>query len=299
MTLRFPPVAALSALLLSSLLSACSKPAQADVPASTPADAVAVARGRVDVEGGLLMIASSRDGAVVAVPVGDGDRVKQGDVLVQLDARQAELAIAAADAELDQSRAQAHVLAVRLPALEQQSKRLTAAAVDGAATGQSADDARNAVISLKAELAAAQSGIGVATQHLAAARYEREQGSIRAPLAGHIVARNVQVGDRLAAQTGKALFRLLPDRPLIVRAELGEAFVDAVRPGMHATVIADAHPETSLPAHVVRIGQVFGASGRSDDPQQSPDARVVECVLAIDDGSLRIGQQVLVRIRRQ
>ena len=293
------PFGLLFVLLCPALLSGCSKPALADVPAAMHSDAVAVARGRVDVEGGLLAISAGRDGTAITVKACDGDRVKLGDVLVQLDARQADLVVVAAQAELDQSRAQAHVLAVRLPSLEQQSKRLTAAAGDGVATGQSADDARNAVVVLQAELAAAQSGIGIASQHLAAAQFERDQTSIRAPLAGRIVARNVQIGERIATQSGKELFRVLPDRPLIVRAELGEAFVDAVRPGMHAEVIADANPAMSLSAHVLRIGQVFGAAGRSDDPQQSPDARVVECVLALDSGSLRIGQQVLVRIHRE
>ena len=298
MTMRLLPVGALLALWIVFGLTGCSKPALADVSASKASDAVAVARGRVDVEGGLLAISASHDGTATAVNASDGDRVKQGDVLVQLDVRSADLAIAAAQAELAQSRAQAHVLAVRLPSLELQAKRLTAAAGEGVATGQSADDARNAASVLKAELAAAQSGIDIATQRLAAARFERDQSSIRAPLGGRIVARNVQVGDRLAAQSGKELFRLLPDRPLIVRAELGETFVDRVHPGLRAEVIADSNPGTSLSAHVLRIGQVFGAAGRSDDPQQSPDARVVECVLALDNGSLRIGQQVLVRIHR-
>ena len=168
-----------------------------------------------------------------------------------------------------------------------------------AATDQSADDARNAIVVLQAELAAAQAATGIARQHLDAAQFGRDQMSIRAPLAGRIVAFNVQVGDRIAAQSGKELFRLLPQRPLIVRAELGEAFVDAVHPGMRADVLADANPGSPLAAHVLRVGQVFGIAQRSDDPQQSPDARVVECVLALDSGSLRIGQQVLVRVHRQ
>ncbi len=285
--------------LLSFALCACSKPANADLPKTTTSDAAAVARGRVDVEGGLLAISASRDGTVVAVNATDGDNVTAGEVLAQLDPRPAELAVVSAQAELEQSRAQAKTIAVKLPALAQQSKRLAAAAGDGAATGQAADDARNAVAVVKAELDAAQSGISIARQHLAAAQFEREQMAIRAPVAGRIIAREVQVGDRIAAQSGKELFRILPDRPLIVRAELGEAFVDAVRPGMRADVIPDASPGVSLSAHVLRVGQVFGAARRSDDPQQSPDARVVDCVLALDSGSLRIGQQVLVRIHRQ
>jgi RND family efflux transporter MFP subunit len=281
------------------VLAACGKPASADLPASKPVNSAAVARGRVDVEGGLLTITAPRDGVVVAMHAGDGDRVKAGDVLLRLDPRAADLAAAAAQAELEQARAQAGVAAAKLPSLTEQSKRLTAAAGDGAATGQAADDARSALAVAQAEFAGAQSAVAIARQHLAAAQFEREQMDLRAPIAGSVVAHDVQVGDRVAASSGKELVRLLPDRPLIVRAELGEAFVDVVRPGMRAEVIPDANPGTTLSAHVLRIGQVFGAAKRSDDPQQAPDARVVDCVLALDGGSLRIGQQVLVRIPRQ
>lgn len=300
MNKRFLSSSSAITMFLVLCLTACSHSNDVGMATAKPAkDSGAVARGRVDVEGGLLAISTSRDGTVVAVNASGGDRVRQGDVLVQLDPRPADLVVAAAQAELSQSRAQAQVLAAHLLPLALQSKRLTAAASDGAATGQAADDARSALAVLKAEEAAAHSSVGIAQQHLAAAQFEREQLSIRAPLAGDIVARNVQIGDRVSLQSGKELFRLLPLRPLIVRAELGEAFVDMVRPGMRAEVIADATPGRSLAAHVVRIGQVFGAAGRSDDPQQSPDARVVECVLALDSGSLRIGQQVLVRIHSQ
>ena len=284
---------------VASAVSACGNPASADLPAAKTSDSMAVARGRVDVEGGLLSITTPRDGVIVAANAGDGDRVKAGDVLLRLDPRAADLAVTAAQAELEQARAQASVVAAKLPTLVEQSKRLTAAAGDGAATGQAADEARSALAVARAELTGAQSAVAIAHQHLAAAQFEREQMDIRAPIAGSVVAHDVQVGDRVAAQSGKELVRLLPDRPLIVRAELGEAFVDVVRPGMHAEVIPDANPGTSLSAHVLRIGQVFGAAKRSDDPQQAPDARVVDCVLALDSGSLRIGQQVLVRVRRQ
>lgn len=284
---------------LSLGLIACSKPANADLQTPAPSSATAVARGRVDIEGGLLAISANRDGIVIAVNANEGDRVKAGDLLIQLNPRMADQAVASAAAELEQSRAQAKIVAVKLPALAQQSRRLTAAAGDGAATGQASDDARNAVAVLRAESETAQFGVAIARQRLIAAQFEREQTGIRTPVAGRIVARDVQVGNRIVAQSGKELFRVLPDRPLIVRAELGEAFVDAVRPGMHAEVIPDANPGVTLKAHVLRIGEVFGAAGRSDDPQQSPDARVVDCVLALDSGSLRIGQQVLVRIPRQ
>ncbi|MBS0193940.1 MAG: HlyD family efflux transporter periplasmic adaptor subunit [Proteobacteria bacterium] len=285
-------------------LGACAKPvsdaAVSDAaPTAKPADMVAVARGRVDVEGGLLTLGAPRDGVVLEVNAKDGDHVKTGDTLLKLDPRAADLAVAAAKAEIDQEQAQAAVAAAKLPSLTAQAKRLSAAAHDGAATGQADTEARGALAVAQAEADSAIAAVEVARQHLAAAQYEREQMTLRAPVTGSVVARDVQAGERVTVASGKDLFRLLPDRPLLIHAELGEAFVNAVRPGMHAQVIPDADSRTVLEARVLRVGQVFGVARRSDDPQQSPDARVVDCVLALDGSSLRIGQQVLVRIPRQ
>ncbi len=289
-----------AALLILTALGACSAPEPA--PAARRTDqvgAIAVARGRVDVEGGLLIIGASRDGTVREVLVEDGQRVLKDQILARLDERAAALAVASARAEQDQARAQFDVLSARLKASRQQAQRTGAAAREGVATGQAAMDASGALAVQVAEQAAAKAGIEIAHQRVLAAELERAQLDIRAPLAGTIIDRSVRVGDRIAVQSGRELFRLLPEQPLIVRAELGEDFVDRVHAGMRAEIIPDADPQHPLPAHVLRVGAVFGLSQRRDDPQQSPDARVVDCVLAIDAGSLRIGQQVLVRIRRQ
>ncbi|MBS0212811.1 MAG: HlyD family efflux transporter periplasmic adaptor subunit [Proteobacteria bacterium] len=296
------PIAAATAIAVFTLaIGACGNASRDDGAAAKPAEraALAVARGRVDVEGGLLDLTAPRDGVVVAVDAKAGERVSAGEAILKLDPRAADLAVAAAEAELAQAKAQAGVSAARLPALAQQARRLAAAAHDGAGTGQAADEASSALDVAKAESGSAQAAVAVAGQHLAAARFEREQSTLLATAAGSVVARDVQVGDRVSASSGKVLFQILPDRPLIIHAELGEAFVDAVRPGMRAQVIPDANPARTLDARVLRIGQVFGVARRSDDPQQAPDARVVDCVLALDGGSLRIGQQVLVRIPRQ
>ncbi|MEN6539412.1 MAG: HlyD family efflux transporter periplasmic adaptor subunit, partial [Mizugakiibacter sp.] len=134
---------------------------------------------------------------------------------------------------------------------------------------------------------------------LAAARAALALRTLRAPVAGRIARRAVQPGATVSAQSAQALFELLPDRPRIVRAELNEAFVAAVHPGMRAEVTVDGDDPraTVVPAQVLRVGLVFGPSRLADDAAQDSDARAVDCVLALQrDPGLRIGQRVLVRI---
>src|SRR5512147_761862 len=81
-------------------LAACSKPAP-NAPQSIAAAApqfAAIARGRVDVEGGLVRVLAPRDGVIAELPVKAGDAVKQGDVIAAIDAHQAELAAGVARA---------------------------------------------------------------------------------------------------------------------------------------------------------------------------------------------------------
>jgi multidrug resistance efflux pump len=136
----------------------------------------------------------------------------------------------------------------------------------------------------------------VFARRLALNDYEVDQHTVRAPLDGWIVRRDAKPGDGVSTLNVTPLFLFAPEAPRIVRAELDERFVDDVRPGMPAEVVLDANPEKRFRGKVLRLGQVFGAAQPSGDPSEPTDARVVECVVALDDQSLRIGQRVLVRV---
>lgn len=292
----FPP---LLVALLAAALAACSEGAH-DKPAAVAAPGawLAIARGQVDVEGGLVRVVAARDGRVEEVRVEEGDTVRQGDVLVLLDQRQARSGVGIAQASLVQAQAQVDVLRARLGPAQVQSGRIAEAAMADAVTGQSADDAATSLAVLKAELGAAEAAVSLARAHVDAAKVELDAQSVRAPAGGRIVRRSVHVGDALSAQAAAELFQLLPDRPRIVRAELNEAYVDLVKPGMQAEVVRDSDQGTAIPARVLRVGEVFGASRLTDDPVERAGAHDVECVLQLEGSDFRIGQRVLVRFKR-
>lgn len=293
--LRLPCFAA-CALAAALSLAACSKGA---APAATTAAAspyAAVARGRVDIEGGLLTLNMSREGILASVAVHEGDTVKQGQLLAALDTRPAQLAVDSAQAQLEQAQAQLKLLAVKQGAAKLRAQRLSAAAAAGAGDGQSADDAREASAQLDAEQAADQAAADMAAQKLAEAKYELAQRSLRAPFDATVVHVATQPG--ASVSSSDTLFTLLPDKPRIVRAELNESFVNTVHPGMRAEVVANDDTENGKwNAHVLRIGQVYGPATLENDPQTRANARTVECVLAFDlpEQQLRIGQRVIVR----
>ena len=286
------------ALLAVSLLAACSHDnTSAAVNAAAPSY-LAVARGRVDIEGGLLRLNMPSEGVVDAVAAHEGDHVQKGQVLAQLSTESAQLAISAAQSEQQQARAQIDSLNLRINAAKSHVQRLREAAQAGAGDMQSADDAQETLQQMQGELDNAHAAATMAAQKIDGARYQLSLRSLRAPIGGQIVQRMVQPGASVSPSSGP-IFVLLPDEPRIVRAELNESFVDVVHDGMQAEVIDDSGSGMApLKAHVLRIGEVFGASTLEDDPQVRANTRSVECVLVFDQAvpaTLRIGQRVMVR----
>lgn len=293
---RIRPYFAVTSLAL--VLSACSH--SGSEPSVTGqsmpvARYVAIARGKVDVEGGLIHVMAARDGVIAELHGAPGSDVKAGDVLVTLDASQARLDAAIAKAELDQANTHLSALNTRLPDLQKRAERAAQAAQAGAATQQSADDARQALNELKAAIAEARAGCEVASQKLKQADHEVNVRTLRAPVDAHVVSRDAHKGDVVSAQSGQALFTLLPDAPLIVRAELNEGFVDKVSPGMSAEVVPDVGNEKPYKATVERVGRVFGRSKLVEDPSEASDTRDVDCILKLQQPGLLVGQRVQVR----
>ncbi|HEX7128475.1 MAG TPA: efflux RND transporter periplasmic adaptor subunit [Rhodanobacteraceae bacterium] len=302
-----PAFGTMMALLVLPAIPGCTssgRPASANDTAAGAAQSqyVAIARGRVDVEGGLARVVAQRDGVVSAVDVQQGDAVKAGQALAQLDPRAAKIELDTARAQVEQARAQLAQLEVKLKEAKQRAPRIAEAAKAGAASGDAADEARNEVASLHAQADAAKAALDAAQQHVAAAQLDVEARTLRAPVAGRIVQRDAQIGQAVSAQSGAALFTILPDRPRIVRAEVDADDADKIKPGMRAQVVRDTGDGPVYPARVLRVGEVLGASTLTEDPLARAASREVECVLQLEPAGsvppLRIGQRVLVRFPR-
>ncbi|EIM04309.1 HlyD family efflux transporter periplasmic adaptor subunit [Rhodanobacter denitrificans] len=282
-------------LLTPWLLVACSR--HADPVATPPAPAyAAVARGRIDVEGGLLRLGAPGDGRLVEIDAHEGEQVRRGQVLAVLETEPARIALASAQAELDQARAQLALVEARLAGAKQHAHRLAAAARAGAGDGQSADDAQGAAVELAAQRTAMRASVALAEQKRAAARFELAQRTLKAPIDADVVRVTAQAGASVSMQPG-ALFVLLPRTPRIVRADLSEAYAGKVTVGMPALVRVEGQSDAAAwPAHVLRTGSIVGPSSLEDDPQLRANSRTVECVLVLDTAPPpRVGQRVLVQ----
>lgn len=136
-----------------------------------------------------VTVLTRRAGIVRSVRANRGDRVRQGDVLCELENDDLKIALDLARIEADKARA----------AFERSLELISEGAV-------SEDNHESAEFDLRS-----------AEREVEMAAYELEKSFVRAPFDGVVSARNVEVGQVLAEEDVRPLFRVTALRPLLAR----------------------------------------------------------------------------------
>ncbi|UOO80788.1 HlyD family efflux transporter periplasmic adaptor subunit [Uruburuella testudinis] len=238
------------------------------------------------VAGHLVQITPQIAGTVRKVAVDDTDIVKKGDVLVSLDDSDFQLAYERAQNDLIQairqnkqqtavsSQARAQVLARKadLATAQADLRRRESLAGTDAISGEELSHARAAVVQAQAALRAveaeetsAQAALGnniplrqqpavqSAVSRIKDAWLNLQRTQIRAPIAGQVAKRNIQVGQRTAP--GTPMMAVVPLQNLWVDANFKEVQLRKMRIGQPVEMTADLYG-----GKVVYHGRVMGLS---------------------------------------
>lgn len=222
-------------------------------------------------------------GVVVRIPVAEGQTVKAGDLLVELDAvelqaneRQAALAMVQAQDRLRQLRE------VQAPVAEQNLRQAQVTLENARSTlrrnqdlfvknfisDAALDDSRKAVDLADAQMRSAQNQFdtagtqgsdtalaqaSVAQTHasLQAARARTGYAQVRSPRDGTLIARNVEVGD--VVQPGKVLMTLSPTGQTQLIVDIDEKNLHFLALGQKALASADAFAQQRFSAELTYI----------------------------------------------
>jgi len=278
---------------------AADKKAAEAAKKAPPSPYAAIANGKADVEGGIISIAARTAGVVRSVYVQEGDRVTAGQVLARQEDDQQRLSVQRAAAEVRQAAAQLDATLVEIRTAEREYDRLQRLSASNFVAGQRLDQARDAIATAKAKLAAQQAAVGTARARLGESQYNLELTIIRAPMSGVVVRRYANPGAGASTLNVSNMFDLEPDAPRIVRAEIVEAAIPTVAVGQEVEISPEADPAKVYVGRVLRRAALFGARRlQSDDPSERTDERVVEVVVTADGAPLLIGQRVLVKFMK-
>jgi HlyD family secretion protein len=200
-------------------------------------------------------------GIVESVAVDDNDRVRAGQVLATLntDKLRAQLAQsrasrAAADARLQQARASLADAERELARLEDMYKR----SQGQLPARRDIDQARTAVERAQGDVASAAAGVTQAAAAVSALQIDLGKATIRSPIDGIVLDRQVDPGQTVAAsfQT-PTLFTLARDlNQMRLSVGVDEADIGTVSAGQTATFTVDAYPDRRFTSAVVQIGSL-------------------------------------------
>ena len=234
-------------------------------------------------------VGSTVTGRVQEVLVMEGAQVAAGEVLVRLDGR--ELQAALAQAEANERQAQARLDGLRSTgrlsaqaSVAQAESVLVAARADlqrtqglvaqGFLSQSRLDEARRALAVAQAQLdaaraqrdanaetgadvAQAQAQLALATAARRSAQVRLQETEIAAPAQARVLSRSVEPGQ--IVQPGRALLTLALSGPLQLVAQVDERYLEQLAPGQPANVLADAFPTLVFKAQVLSIAPLVDA----------------------------------------
>ncbi|MEZ4457224.1 MAG: efflux RND transporter periplasmic adaptor subunit [Gemmatimonadales bacterium] len=210
---------------------------------------------------GVATLKSETTGPITAVNIRPGSRVTKGQVLVQVDTRELDLAVQQAEAALEDSKL----------------KLLDNIVGDSIVTGKPVTGERLRSAEIRA-------GLDRAKAELEKARLQRERASITAPFDGVVDDVKVALGERLSQ--GQEIGKIVDLRNLRVEAAVLEHDLPFIKVGGEATVTAAAVPDEPIRGRVAAILPLVDSATRAG----------TAVIRAPGNGNLRPGMYADVRL---
>jgi multidrug efflux pump subunit AcrA (membrane-fusion protein) len=271
-------------------------------PPRSPFATTVAASGIIEAAHENVRIGPPAAGLVTKVFVAVGDRVREGDPLLQLDDRDLRAQLVAREAAIPPAQAQMEEQTYRIGDLETQLKRLKSVRDSRAVSD---DDVKRTWYA--AEMAKrAMSRFEAALKQVIAQRDETrlllDRLTVRAPRAGTILQVNIRAGEFALTIGATEPLMLLGDlQQLQVRAEVDEVNAPLVAPQRPAVAYLKGHTAQAIPLTFVRIEPyIVPKKSLTGDNNERVDTRVLQLIYRFDRPAFPVyaGQQVDVFIER-
>ncbi|MEO0545984.1 MAG: efflux RND transporter periplasmic adaptor subunit [Pseudomonadota bacterium] len=238
-------------------------------------------------------IVTSRDGAVAsrvagnvdAVHVLAGSRVKQGDLLAELNGELSGIVIAQAEAQIAEALASIATAKVRTASAQARFDRIAALKQSGSVSQRQFDDAETELSVARSQLAEAEAREQSRKAQLAEAQYRFERSKIMAPFSGVIIEVSTIPGAYI--QAGSSVVRMIDIDAVEIQASVPTRYVKSLQPGQ--TMKASFETGEELPLNLRAVLPLEDPSTRTRSVRfTSPGLSAI--------GNMAVGQALTVQI---
>ena len=192
----------------------------------------------------LVEVKSKASGQILKMPVQVGSVVKSGDLLAQIDKVDVQN-------QYDQAAAALQAAQTKVTISTAQKKRSDDLFASQVITAEEHEAATLDLANSQSQLVKARTDLDIARQRLADA-------TVRAPIAGTVLAQPVSVGQVISSATssvsgGTTLLQMADLRRVRIRALVAESDIGSVHPEQEASVTVDAYPQRTFRGVVEKI----------------------------------------------
>lgn len=245
-------------------------------------EAVVSASGKIQPKRSVNISADTM-GRVTDLAVNEGDTVRKGQFLLQIDPRNLESAyqrgqagVAASQAQLEQFRTAIETARANLALSQENLKRQRNLWAEQLTTKEALDRAETEarlrekeMLNAEQQVATQQARIREQQAVLSSARYDLTKVRIESPIDGIVTRRNIEQGEMVVIGTmnnaGTVLLTLADMSVIEAEVEVDETDIPFVRIGQTAKVTIDALPDKEFTGKVTEIGnspiQTAGQTG--------------------------------------
>ncbi len=265
-------------------------------PARAPFAESIGARGIIESVNENVRIAPTVPGLITKVAVQVGDRVKEGDVLIEQDSRDATAQVHIQETQVETLRAQIAEAEVALADRRDQWARMEkltetrVSSVDERQRAKFAEEAASSVLNrVRTQLVAA-------VAQLDRAKVQIELLIVRAPRAGTVLQVNVRAGEYANFGSAEPLILLGQLDQFQLRADVDEDNASRVRPGCAAIAYIKGSTQNPIPLTFVRIEPyILPKKSLTGQSSERVDTRVLQIIFRFDapkEAPVYVGQQM-------
>jgi len=240
-------------------------------------------------------VSANTMGRVTRLSVEEGQRVRAGQFLLEIDPRslegqlqRGEASVAAARSSLEQARTGVEQSRVNLDLARQNLKRQEELWKDGLTTREALERAQNELAVRESDLKAREQEIQTRQEQikqeqagLATTRYNLSQVIISSPMDGIVTRRNIEQGENVMVGTmnnaGTVLLTIADMSVIEAEVEVDETDIPTVTLGQEARVTIDAVPDRTFRGRVTEIGNspIQQTGTQTTTQQQATNFKVV------------------------
>ncbi len=218
------------------------------------------------------LISPKIGGRIERIYVDEGDEVRKGKILVELERDRLEIAEKEAQAALKEAEAQLK----NLQAVLKRRKKLFGEGVVGEEVYEDTST----------EVALAEARVERAEAVLATARQDLEDSVVRAPFDGFVVEKRMNEGEMASATAASAILWVMDIRTVEVECGLSEDRRRFVSVGDEVLVEVDAYP-----------GEAFGGKVTTVNPMVDPESRTFKIKIEILNETFRLESGMFARVK--